>query len=84
MSLAACKAQDINSVLNTVNNTVNGGSLSNDDVIKGLKEALKVGTNNSVASTSKVDGFYKNSLIKIPFQLKQKRWNKITCYWNGC
>lgn len=41
--------------------------LSNDDVINGLKEALTVGTNNSSSSASKVDGFLKNSKIKIPF-----------------
>jgi hypothetical protein len=41
--------------------------LSNDEVVKGLKEALKVGTNNSTASTAKVDGFYKNPMVKIPF-----------------
>jgi hypothetical protein len=42
-------------------------ALSNEDVVKGLKEALKVGTNNSGASASKVDGFYKNPSIFIPF-----------------
>ncbi len=67
LSLSACKAQNIKSVFNNVNSTVNQGTLSNDDVIKGLKEALKVGTNNSVASTSKVDGFFKNTAIKILF-----------------
>lgn len=67
VSLAACKAQSINSIINTVNSTVNSGTLSNDDVVKGLKEALKVGTNNSVSSASKVDGFLKNSTIKIPW-----------------
>ncbi|MEK6615481.1 MAG: DUF4197 domain-containing protein, partial [Bacteroidota bacterium] len=41
--------------------------LTNDEVIRGLKEALNVGTNNSTASTSRMDGFYKNSLITIPF-----------------
>jgi len=41
--------------------------LTNDEVIRGLKEALNVGTNNSTASTSKMDGFYKNPLIMIPF-----------------
>lgn len=44
-----------------------GSKLTNDEVIRGLKEALSVGTKNSTASTSKVDGFYKNSLIFIPF-----------------
>lgn len=42
-------------------------SLSNDDIIKGLKDALSVGSNNAGSSASKVDGFYKDSLIKIPF-----------------
>ena len=59
--------QDLTSVINTVNNTVNSTALTNDDIIRGLKEALKVGTNNSVKSASVLDGFYKNALIKIPF-----------------
>ncbi len=41
--------------------------LSNDDVVKGLKEALNVGTKNSTASASATDGFFKNPLIFIPF-----------------
>ncbi len=42
-------------------------ALSNADVIKGLKEALTVGANNSISLTSKLDGFNKNSLIYIPW-----------------
>jgi len=41
--------------------------LSNEEVISGLKEALTVGTNNSTTLASKIDGFYGNPLIKIPF-----------------
>lgn len=41
--------------------------LTNAEVIKGLKEALTVGTNNSTSLASKVDGFYGNSKIRIPF-----------------
>lgn len=41
--------------------------LTNTEVIKGLKEALTIGTNNSTALASKVDGFYGNSSIRIPF-----------------
>lgn len=57
-----------NQVENTVN-TVTGGNtnLSNDEIIRGLKEALNVGTNNSTAKASQLDGYYKNPLIKIPF-----------------
>jgi hypothetical protein len=41
--------------------------LSNDEVINGLKEALTVGTNNSTAFASKLDGYYKNPALFIPF-----------------
>ena len=41
--------------------------LTNDEVIRGLREALNVGTNNSTTSASKADGFYKNPLVFIPF-----------------
>jgi len=41
------------------------GALDEPTVAAGLKEALRVGTERSTASTSKLDGFYKNSLIRI-------------------
>lgn len=43
------------------------GSLSNEQVIDGLKEALSIGSKNAAGMASKVDGFYKNPRIKIPF-----------------
>lgn len=42
-------------------------SLTNSEVISGLKEALNVGIKNSVNLSSVADGFYKNDLIKLPF-----------------
>lgn len=47
--------------------------LSNEDVIQGLKEALKVGTNNAVTATSVVDGFWKNPAIRIPFPAEAEK-----------
>lgn len=41
--------------------------LTNEEVVQGLREALNVGTNNSTASASKPDGYYKNPLVFIPF-----------------
>ncbi|MBM3164421.1 MAG: DUF4197 domain-containing protein [Bacteroidetes bacterium] len=41
--------------------------LTNDEVIKGLKEALSIGIKNSVDSTSITDGFLKNIAIRLPF-----------------
>ena len=47
--------------------------LSNTDVVDGLKEALEVGTKNTVDLTGKTDGYFGNALIKIllPKQLQQ-------------
>lgn len=42
-------------------------ALTNEEVIKGLKEALTIGTNSSSAVASKVDGYYKNPKIYIPW-----------------
>lgn len=46
--------------------TTTGEVLSEDDIISGLKEALRIGTENAVEMVSKLDGFYKNPEIKIP------------------
>lgn len=45
-------------------------ALSNDKIISGLKDALKVSTGKAVASTGKPDGFLKNEAIKIPLPEK--------------
>lgn len=37
-----------------------------NEIISGLKEALSVGITNAVKQTSHKNGFYGNSLIKIP------------------
>ncbi len=48
------------------------GPLDEPTVIAGIKEALKIGTNNTVLSTSSLDGFLGNQLIRIaiPEQLQ--------------
>jgi hypothetical protein len=54
--------------LNAVNTSTNTKpSLTNDEVISGLKEALQVGIKNSVNLTSITDGFLKNDSIRLPF-----------------
>ena len=42
------------------------GPLSEEQVASGLKEALQVGTGNSVRLTGRVDGYFRNEAIKIP------------------
>ena len=44
---------------------VAGNNLSNDDIISGLKEALRVGTDSSSKKLSKLDGFFGDAAIKI-------------------
>jgi hypothetical protein len=41
--------------------------LTNEEVVKGLKEALQVGTNKSSDLASKLDGYYKNPRLFIPW-----------------
>jgi hypothetical protein len=50
-----------------LNKTKTGGttSLSNDDIVAGLKEALSVGAQNSANKLSAVDGFFANAAIKV-------------------
>lgn len=68
-------SQNLNNLLNQGNNFLNGSgqTVSNDEVVKGLKEALTIGTNNSTTAASKADGFFKNPLIKIPFPPDAKK-----------
>tara|TARA_B100000809_G_scaffold132475_1_gene130237 strand:+ start:4544 stop:5260 length:717 start_codon:yes stop_codon:yes gene_type:complete len=71
LSISLLSCAEMTTVLNDVSDSVNTASgpvpLTNIDVIKGLKEALSIGTKNSSELTSKLDGFYKNPEIFIPF-----------------
>ena len=53
--------------LNKVKNGVsgNGASLSSDDIIAGLKEALATGTSNTTKILNNPDGYFGNAAIKI-------------------
>jgi Protein of unknown function (DUF4197) len=50
-------------ILNTVG--AGNGNLSNADVVQGLKEALRVGTDSSTYHLGLLNGFYKDDMIKI-------------------
>jgi hypothetical protein len=54
--------------------TISGGGApagvaapSNNEIIEGLKEALKTGTNKTVSAVSVTDGYFKNARLFIPF-----------------
>jgi hypothetical protein len=67
-SAGTLPAQTIKGLFDKVSKTVSpstGANLSNDEIISGLKEALRVGTDNSSLRLSKMDGFFKDAAIKI-------------------
>ncbi|MBS1598007.1 MAG: DUF4197 domain-containing protein [Bacteroidetes bacterium] len=56
------------SLFNNVKKAVSGGgsgSLSSDDIVSGLKEALTIGAQKSAGKLSTVDGFFKDAAVKI-------------------
>jgi hypothetical protein len=73
-SLSSVEAQGIKGLLKKVTKdsslskvipVKNSGSLSNEDIISGLKEALNVGAGNSTQKLSSVDGFFADAAVKI-------------------
>lgn len=72
ISCAGCAAlqEDMAGILDT--DPGGGGALDEPTVIAGIKEALRVGTHNTVLSTSRLDGYLGNQLIRIavPDQLE--------------
>lgn len=59
-------------LLNGNSSTTTAPSLSNSEVINGLKEALSIGTSNSSGLASKADGYLKNPKIAIPWPAEAK------------
>lgn len=65
---------NLNNIISGATSNQNlGAGLSNDKIVSGLKEALTRGTNSSVTLVSRLDGFYKNPKIKIPFPKEAKQ-----------
>ncbi len=59
--------QKLKDVATKAEKIIKPSTLSKEDIAIGLKEALIVGTKNSVGKASKQGGFNNNKLIKIPF-----------------
>jgi hypothetical protein len=57
--LTSCTEEDLNKVFGDT------GALTNEEVILGLKEALSIGTDTSVSILNKLDGYYRDSIVKI-------------------
>jgi len=57
---------DLSSLGSALDAAGGGGALDESTVASGLKDALRVGTERTVETTSRVDGYLGNDLIRIP------------------
>ncbi len=55
----------ITQITKQISSETKGTSLSNEDIINGLKEALTIGTNNSTKKLGAADGFFNDAILKI-------------------
>lgn len=53
-------------ILGKITSKENPAALSNEKIASGLKEALRVGTENTVKETGREDGFLGNGIIRLP------------------
>lgn len=64
---SACTSAQINQTLGSINDALGEEELTKEQVASGLKEALIKGISTGSAEASKLDGYFKNPSIKIPF-----------------
>lgn len=64
LSLVACTPQQIQQVTGAIFGT---GGMSQGEASGGIKEALKIGLINATGLLSQQDGYYGNSLVRIPW-----------------
>ena len=75
LSLSNCDV--VQDVVNTTLGSDSGSTaLTNDDIIKGLKEALIQGTSKGVNVLSAKDGFFKNMDVKVLFPPEAQKVEK--------
>ncbi|MEO6490355.1 MAG: DUF4197 domain-containing protein, partial [Ferruginibacter sp.] len=71
------KKDSTKNILSAVSKNLGGGtSLSNEDIISGLKEALTIGTDSSTKRLSRVDGFFTDAALKILMPEEAKKAEK--------
>lgn len=67
LGASACTATDIQRTVDGVLAGTTGGPVTQSEVASGLRQALEIGIKNGANQASQTDGYYKNSLIRIPF-----------------
>ncbi|MEN9640584.1 MAG: hypothetical protein RLZZ262_2453 [Bacteroidota bacterium] len=66
IGLQSCDPKTLEGVISTFPSS-QSTPLSNEEIIQGLKEALRVGAQTAVKTTSAENGFLNDPLIRIPF-----------------
>jgi hypothetical protein len=74
----AVKGDSSKNILGNINKITgkSTGSLSNDEIIRGLKQALTIATDSSAKRLNKADGFFANAAIKILMPEEAKKAEK--------
>ncbi len=65
--IQACTSAQINQTLGGINNALGSEDPTTNEVVSGLREALIQGISKGSDQASKIDGYLKNPLIRIPF-----------------
>ena len=69
---------DFGSIFKKVQKTLGGSSgVSQNEIVDGLKEALEIGTDNTVQALSQLNGYYGNPQLKIPLPQSFQKFEKI-------
>ena len=79
LSIHSLPAQKLKTFLDKASKATSTGTsvnLTNEEIINGLKEALRVGTDSSTKRLSKLDGFFKDAAIKILMPEEAKKMEK--------
>jgi len=78
MNPVASVAVDYGSFFKQVQGAMGGSSgVSQGEAVDGLKEALEIGTGNTVQALSRVGGYYDNPKVKIPLPGGVQKFEKI-------
>ncbi|GAA4440228.1 DUF4197 domain-containing protein [Pontibacter saemangeumensis] len=67
LGASACTVAEVQRTVDGVLAGTTGAPVTQSEVASGLKQALEVGIRNGSAQASQTDGYYGNSLIRIPF-----------------
>ena len=67
VGLTACTSSQVSQTMDTLGGLLGNDELTSDQVASGLKEALIAGISEGSSKASKLNGYFNNPTIKLPF-----------------